>query len=124
MALIAHTRPRGLIASLLALAILAILLPAPGATARNLYEMTDSSEGDPGDGVLRPVPAIDLPVPTPKPSPVAYTVLCFTVDTCGDYRFDQPVVVFLPAAFVPRSLFSGQGMLTMLAPEGRWHDAP
>lgn len=114
----------GLTAPLLALAVLALLLPVSPAAARNPYEYVDSSEGDPGDGVLRPVPTIDLPLPTPKPAPAAFTILCFTLDPGGDYLFDQPVVVLLPAGLVSRGMPAGSGPFLMMAAEGRWHDAP
>jgi hypothetical protein len=122
MALKAHSRRRGLFVTLSAFFLFAALLAADAALAKNPYDMHDSStEGDPGDGVLRPVPEIE---PTPQPAPREFG-LVFTLDTLGDYRYDLPLVLLLPvtdASGLPVSM--SRDRYSILLPEGRYQDAP
>jgi hypothetical protein len=128
MALKAHSRPRGLLAPLYALfvflliALALLVLPAPEALAKNVYEMQDSSEGDPGDGVLRPKPEIIDPVP--EPAPRTFGVL-LTFDGGLDYPHNQPLLrvpLFFFSDLIPARLTGD--CFTVLLPAGRWYDAP
>lgn len=122
MALKAHSRPRGLIASLFAIFLFTTLLSAGLAVAKNPYEIQDSStEGDPGDGVLRPVPEIE---PIPDPVPRTFN-LVFTLDTQGVYAYGQPLVLLLPVTFESgQPVAPTRDRYSILVPEGRWQYAP
>lgn len=132
MALKAQARPRGLfgsylITSLLAVFLCVILVSAPAATAKNIYELYHSSEGDPGDGVLRPIPRIVDPEPVPYShfSPLINNVLLF-----GGSRYDRPFLL-LPILFYgeiyPSAPDRGRrfdNRSRILLPDGRWQNAP
>lgn len=131
MALIAHSRPRGLFGSfrfafLLAIFACGFLVAAP-AQAKNIYEYEDSSEGDPGDGVLRPNPRIVEPIPEPN----THTLLLFSnMVYFGGSRFDQSFLL-LPLVFYGDFFPAGNDGMPrfdrrsrILLPEGRWQNAP
>jgi len=131
MALKAYSRHRGLSGSFLFAFILAIFacgfLAAAPAQAKNIYEYVDSSEGDPGDGVLRPDPRIVEPIPVPDTNPLLmFSDLVFF----GGSRFDQsylllPLVFygdFFPAGIDGMPRFDHRSRI--LLPEGRWQNAP
>ncbi len=126
MALPARTRPRGLSIPFLLLLLLILCLAVPGAQAKNPYQMTCSTEGDPGDGVLRPVPRIDQPQ---EPLPRTFGLI-FALEGSDGLRYDNPVLV-LPLFFLGQIL--PLDMMDMASPlpadillvaEGRWTDAP
>lgn len=132
MALPAHSRPRGLFgsfffASLLAIFLCGILAAAPAAMAKNTYELNDSSEGDPGDGVLRPVPREIDPVPVPN---THVSHLFSSMVFYSGSRFDQsflllPLVLysdFFPTGKEGVQRFDHRSRI--LIPEGRWQNAP
>ena len=125
MALPARTRPRGLFIPILLLLLLILCIVVPGAQAKNPYQMTCSTEGDPGDGVLRPVPRINQPEPLPRTFG-----LIFALEGADGLRYDNPVLV-LPFFFMGQILpLDMVGMASplpadiLLVAEGRWTDAP
>lgn len=131
----AHSRPRALsrdpfqdlLASLIIFTICFALLVAPVALAKNPYELQESSEGDPGDGVLRPAPEIIEPCPVPPPRNFG---LIFTADGWGDYRYDRPILI-LPLLFYHNMqpigagrMFPTEALFSLILREGRWQNAP
>ena len=131
MALKAQSRPRGLFGSFLFASLLAIFvcgfLTATPVQAKTPYEYVDSSEGDPGDGVLRPIPRIVDPVPVPNHhASHLFNSLVFY----GGSRFDQSYLL-LPLVFYGEIFPAGtdgmrqiENRSRILLPEGRWQNAP
>ena len=131
MVLPAHSRHRGLSGSFRFAFILAIFacgfLAAAPAQAKNIYDYVDSSEGDPGDGVLRPVPRIIVPDPVPDTLPLT---LFSNMVFFGGSRFDQSFLL-LPLVFYGDIFPAGNDGMPrfdrrsrILLPEGRWQNAP
>ena len=127
MAMKAHSRPRGLLLVFLSLLFVFALLAPADATARNSYDYTDSSEGDPGDGVLRPTP--DIIIPEPLPVPRTFGII-FTADGLFSIHSGQPNLT-LPLLFygpmAPASFSHGYPEatgLTVFTPQRGWRNAP
>lgn len=119
----AHPTRRGLLA-LLSLLFLVTAVTTP-AFARNRYELYDDSEGDPGDGVLKPAKPYTLVLPQTA-------VVADGTDGRGTWRL--PVLLLpsglpgLPTVFVLPGAAWRDHAAWWLRPEdrpagGRWHDA-
>ena len=127
MAMKAHSRPRGLFALLISLLVFASLFLATASYAKNLYDLSDYSEGDPGDGVLNPGPEIMDPDPVLTPRSFG---LFFTLGGLSIQHRDQ-VFLILPFPFYGptspahySSSMWGGNQRSLLLPERGWHNAP
>lgn len=127
MALKAHSRPRGLFALLISLLVFASLFLATASSAKNLYDFTDSSEGDPGDGVLRPGPEIldPDPVPTPRVFGVQFTLGGLSIQHRDQIYLILPLPFYGPTspAHFSSTRWVGNGHSLWL-PERGWQNAP
>lgn len=101
-----HPKRWGLLALLFV--FLVTILTALPALAKNPYEMTDGSEGDPGDGVLKPS------------NPAIVSVRLPVVIRCYDATTDR-TLWGLPVFVLPTGV-SGVPMLLML-PMDAWTTA-
>lgn len=127
MAMKAHSRPRGLFALLISLLVLASLFLATASSAKNPYDFTDSSEGDPGDGVLRPRPEIldPGPVPTPKSFGVFFTLGGLSIQHRDQVFLILPLPFYGPTSPAHySSAVWGGNQHSILRPERGWHNAP
>ena len=125
MAMIAHSRPRGLFVVFFLLVALSLLGNPSESQARNNYDYTDSSEGDPGDGVLRPRPKIIDPIPEieVRTFGVEFGSIIFTADPQGRPNLLLPLLFFSPQPIWPGTGASSSGH-GPFQPEGRWTHAP
>jgi len=98
--------------------LVVLFLFAPDTQARNNYDYTDVVEGDPGDGVLRPVPQVE-PNPIPKGSGLPVFVLELVDLGNGQYLpiFNFSRIPGAPVIFGPMHLQRTNN-------DGRWHRAP
>ena len=97
-----------------------LILAVPEAQARNTDTATDSTEGDPGDGVLQPGPqVVTEPEITPKGS--CYPILAVTLVDLGGGNF---LPIFQMNNFLGTPGFIIPLHLRSAPSEGRWHRAP
>jgi len=110
MSLRFSTPLRRVAACLIFLSFIVGMVVPSAAIARNTYQLSDGTEGDPGDGVLNPSPDVEPdPAPIRGPMPEILTVY-FQPQPDGSLR---PVIVL-------RTIPPGFRWFT----EGRWHRAP
>jgi hypothetical protein len=103
--------------SLLVFLLTFVVFPAE-VSARNPYSMRDGHEGDPGDGVLSPVPVLD-PIPTPKEQ--AYPVFTIMMVPLGDNQF---IPVFQVVGYFGDAWFSNPKTTFPIVQNRGWHRAP
>lgn len=109
---------RRLVGISLLVCLLSLLVFPPTASARNPYTIRDGHEGDPGDGVLNPVPVQD-PDPIPKDDRIpAFTIRMIPV---GGQHF-IPVYQFTSFRRTIRPAPQKTGF--RLVTDWRWHRAP
>ena len=108
--------PRWALVFLLLVAV--FFISAPDAQARNTYDYTDNVEGDPGDGVLRPVPQVE-----PSPIPKGHYLPVYTL-TLIDMGNNQYLPIFQFSDFSGTPVIFGPMHLQRISPDGRWHRAP
>jgi len=105
---------------LLALAITISISTVP-AVARSPYRISDATEGDPGDGVLKPASANGVALPV---APSSAPICTAPAATTGK---DAPATV-VRHIFQPQIHVPGLGFLSLVPAwqflDGRWNDAP
>lgn len=127
MASIAHSRPRGFSVFVSLLLFIVLLGSTSAALARNSYQYTDSVEGDPGDGVLRPQPRdIDPePVIEDRTFGVLFDSFLIMPTPGGRSGLLIPMLFFAPQqAGQPFPAQDPGPFGTDLRYGGRWHHAP
>jgi len=103
--------------SLLVFLVTFLVIPAE-VSAKNPYSMRDGHEGDPGDGVLNPVPGVD-PIPVPKEQ--VFPVFTITMIPLGDNQF---LPVFRLVGYFGDLWFSNPETGSPIVQNRGWHRAP
>jgi hypothetical protein len=98
----------------------AVMFFAPGTQAKNPYQMSDYTEGDPGDGVLNPDPN-EGREPEPAPQGFSAPAFYFILIDLGNNQF---LPVFQVSNFSGTPVFMMDRIRTWTISEGRWHRAP